>query len=233
MTDRRLTIAACLLLALATVIAATSSGLEWRRDTVSVHETTPDGQPTGSGESSSEDVEAPDEPAADEGRNDFRLTLPGVFSLLLLLAVTALALAILARLNLVIRRRRRIDAGVRESPGSLRQDDGPDEEELAQALRAQVAAIEEGSPRNAIVAAWIALERVAEGAGVPRLPSDTSTDFALRTLSAHAVDRDALDTLAGLYREARFSGHDLTETHRSRARQCLERLRLQLGGAAR
>lgn len=235
MTDRRITIAACLLLALATIVAASSSGLEWRDAPAQVEsQTIPDSGREGSGETGSEDIQTSDEPAADEGRDGFRLTLPGVFAVLLLLAAVVLAVAILARLKLVLRRRRRLDpGGLRGSAGSLLEGEGPEEEELARVLQARISTIGEGSPRNAIVAAWIALEQVAEGAGVPHLPPDTSTDFALRTLSTHAVDRDALHELAALYREARFSTHELTETHRSQARECLDRLRLQLSGVAR
>jgi hypothetical protein len=153
---------------------------------------------------------------------------------LLLLAAAGLALAIIARLQLVLHRRRRFDrAALRGPPGVPVQEEGPDDDELADVVRAQLAVLGQGSPRNAIVAAWVALEDTAEVAGVPRWPADTSTDFALRTLSTHPVDPGALNELAALYREARFSRHELAETHRERARTCLERLRLQLGGAPR
>lgn len=235
MTDRRITIATCLLLALATVVAATSSGLDWRHDPAQLESRSiPDGERQGSGETGSEDIRTPDRPTADEGRDDFRLTLPGVFAMLLLLAAAVLAVAILARLKLGLRRRRRLaPGGLRGAAGSLLEGEGPDEEELARVLRTRIRSMGEGSPRNAIVAAWISLEQVAERAGVPHLPADTSTDFALRMLSTHTVDRDALEELAALFREARFSTHDLTERHRSQARECLAHLRLQLGGAVR
>lgn len=238
MNDRRhIAIVACLLLALATVVAATSSGLEWRDSTTRVADreapAAPPGPATGGGDER-EGLPTPSDPTGDREQGSFRLTLTGVISALLLLAAAVLVVAVVARLRLVLRRRRRRDdTGLRAPPGVPPEVDEPEGAEIARVIDQQVDAITHGSPRNAIVAAWVALEHAAERAGVARFPSDTSTDLAVRTLRSHLVDRSAMDRLAALYREARFSSHELTEQHRRSARDCLERLRAQLSGAAR
>ena len=74
-----------------------------------------------------------------------------------------------------------------------------------------------GAPRNAIVAAWLDLETSAAATGLPRLPAETSTEYTERVIGAWPVDRERLGDLAALYREARFSVHELGESHRDRA----------------
>jgi hypothetical protein len=237
MDDRRgIALAACLVLALATIVAATSSGLEWRSSSTSVADRptpgTPD--PTTGGGTLPDELPTPADPTGDREQGSFRLTLTGVLSALLLLAAAVLAVAIAARLRLVMRRRRRRDdTGLRGPAGVPAEVEEPDVEELARVLGQQIEEIGLGAPRNAIVATWVALEQAAERAGVPRFPTDTSTDLAVRMLGSHVIERRPMDELAELYREARFSEHELTEQHRTSARACLERLRAQLDGAAR
>lgn len=90
-------------------------------------------------------------------------------------------------------------------------------------------ALERGAPRNAIVAAWVALERAAGAAGLPRHPAETSTEYVTRVLGVWDVDPRSLAELAALYREARFSTHPLTEAHRRRAIAALATIRSDLG----
>ncbi|HEX5966911.1 MAG TPA: DUF4129 domain-containing protein [Intrasporangium sp.] len=90
-------------------------------------------------------------------------------------------------------------------------------------------ALERGAPRNAIVAAWVALEGAAGAAGLPRHPAETSTEFVTRVLRVWDVDPRSLAELAALYREARFSTHPLTEAHRRRAIGALVTIRSDLG----
>lgn len=78
-------------------------------------------------------------------------------------------------------------------------------------------ALAEGSPAEGIIRAWSLLEGTLAGAGVPLVASRTSTEVTLDVLHRFAVDRDALGDLAALYREARYSRHDLTEADRARA----------------
>lgn len=78
-------------------------------------------------------------------------------------------------------------------------------------------ALSAGTPAQGIVAAWAHLEATLHEAGVPLAASRTSTEVTLDVLQRFAVDPDALRALAGLYREARYSRHPLTEEDRARA----------------
>lgn len=116
-----------------------------------------------------------------------------------------------------------------------------DPAELAAAVAADAAAqrqaLEHGTPRNAIVECWLRLEAVIVAAGLPRRPSDTSTDLVERTMATHAVDPVAIGELAALYREARFSSHPMGEAQRRAAIAALDAVHADLragaeGGAA-
>jgi hypothetical protein len=50
-------------------------------------------------------------------------------------------------------------------------------------------------------------------------------------LRSYAVDRGSLQVLAELYREARFSRHEVTEPMRERAREALQQVQADLGRA--
>ena len=88
----------------------------------------------------------------------------------------------------------------------------------------QLAALQEGTPRNAIVACWLRLETAAGQAGVARHPAETSTEFTTRVLGALTVDAARFKGFAGLYREARFSRHELGEPARQSALAALRSL---------
>lgn len=81
----------------------------------------------------------------------------------------------------------------------------------------RLAALSAGTPAEGIVAAWSHLEATLREAGVPLPPSRTSSEVSLDVLRRYAVDPETLSTLAGLYREARWSHHPLTEADRARA----------------
>ncbi|MBC9822983.1 DUF4129 domain-containing protein [Terrabacter sp. MAHUQ-38] len=89
--------------------------------------------------------------------------------------------------------------------------------ELLEAARDRLRDLETGEPRNAIVAAWLGLETSAAATGLPRLRAETSTEYTERVISVWPVDSQRLGDLAALYREARFSVHELGEEHRRRA----------------
>ena len=89
-----------------------------------------------------------------------------------------------------------------------------------------------GTPRNAIVQCWIVLEDAVAATGHGRMPSETSAEFTARVIGERAVDATAIGELAALYREARFSRHELDEHHRGAAVEAVERLRRQLRSAA-
>jgi hypothetical protein len=93
---------------------------------------------------------------------------------------------------------------------------------------AQLSALGEGAPRNAIVACWIRLEDAVAAAGLEPNPAETAAELTARVLSTYGVARTAIVELASLYREARFSTHELGEEHRERAVAALRQLHSEL-----
>jgi len=113
-----------------------------------------------------------------------------------------------------------------EDPDDAHDSAGPlSPEELAAAVAAdrdaQLAAVQEGSPRNGVVAAWSRLEEIAAETGLARRRWETSTEFTARMLAGLPVDAGAALDLGTLYRWARFSSHELTEDDRDQARTAL------------
>ena len=100
----------------------------------------------------------------------------------------------------------------------------PEENELTVDVDAARAALAAGEARNAIVACWMQLERDAAAAGLARSEAETSAEYAERVVVLSSVDPAPIGELAALYREARFSRHDLTDDHRSRAFAALDRV---------
>lgn len=153
----------------------------------------------------------------------------------------ALAAAVIAGVLLLVR------VIVRAIAGVVREIELPEPEETDSSgwqlmTREQLAdAVEDGgeamlatgTPSNAIVGCWLALERAAASAGVNRRPSETPTEFTLRVLGEAEVPAEPLARLADLYREARFSVHGLPESARAEARAALDRLRQALRAGAR
>lgn len=98
------------------------------------------------------------------------------------------------------------------------------ERELTVDVDAAGAALAAGNPRNAIVGCWMQLERDAAAAGLPRAAAETSAEFVERVIAAASVDVVPIGELAALYREARFSRHELRDDHRTRAIAALNRV---------
>ncbi len=86
-----------------------------------------------------------------------------------------------------------------------------------------------GEPRNAIVACWDRFEEQAERVGLARRPWETSSEFTIRLLDAVSADGSAVTRLALLYREARFSEHEITEQERSSAVDALRVIHASIG----
>ena len=229
--DRR-SIAACIVgaLALALVLFVSSSA------TVSVWHDPPSPR-------ANTDVEVePDaldevEPAGDPGllgpppqaeTNEniaFRIVAVLVFAGLLYLAYIVISFWIRAFTG----RERRVE--VPDAPFVTLPDvDGPplmlDAEALDEALR-------RGPARNAIVACWMQLEDDVAAAGLPRRPAETSAEFTTRVVAGASIDPGPIGDLAALYREARFSHHDLGEPQRQLAMAALGRVHDSLAAADR
>jgi hypothetical protein len=92
----------------------------------------------------------------------------------------------------------------------------------------QLRALAEGSPRNGIVRAWLRVEQAVADVGVRRLRSETSTELTVRVLHELDIDPRPIGTLAALFREARFSEHELGEDARAAARSALQRIHDEL-----
>lgn len=101
-------------------------------------------------------------------------------------------------------------------------------EDIASAVVADAAAqravLQAGEPRNAIVACWLRLEALVADAGMERRPADTSAEFTMRVLATYTIDPTAIGELSGLFREARFSTHEMDEDARGRAIRALDAL---------
>lgn len=61
-----------------------------------------------------------------------------------------------------------------------------------------------GPPADAVIAAWVRLERLAATAGSARAAHQTPTEFTSALLTRHGVDEPAVAALRGLYHRARF-----------------------------
>jgi hypothetical protein len=108
-------------------------------------------------------------------------------------------------------------------------DPEPLVEEMRQDADEQFALLMGGHPRNAIVAAWDRLEEQAERVNAARRLWETSSEFTLRLLDAVSADADAVGRLESLYREARFSEHEIQESHRQAAVEALRAIHASLG----
>ena len=109
-------------------------------------------------------------------------------------------------------------------------------EEIHRGAAEQRAALLTGDPRNGIVACWDRFERRAAAAGMSRHEWETSSEFTLRVLDAVVTDTSAVERLAVLYREARFSDHPVAEESRAAALEALdaihESLNVPTGGGS-
>jgi hypothetical protein len=100
--------------------------------------------------------------------------------------------------------------------------------ELGEAAAEQLTALVRGSPRNAIVACWLRLQEATRRAGLPAEASETSHEFTVRAMRRLHLDDVAITTLSRLYREARFSDHEMVEMQRAQAVEALGVLAGQL-----
>ena len=161
------------------------------------------------------------------GRAPARWRLPAWVGSLLRLALVALMGLFVAA---VWRRRPRWSSGnLGPAPPAGRDPVAEVGHHLAVDAGQQRAALLEGSPRNAITACWLRLEDVVAAAGLRRGAADTSTEFVRKVLAGSTADAAAINELAALFREARFSTHPLGELERSAALAALERVHHSLG----
>ncbi len=99
---------------------------------------------------------------------------------------------------------------------------------LADALAEGLRELDQGGPGEGVIACWVQLERAAADAGTHRAAPDTASELVGRLIDRHPVSSGPLLRLADLYREARYSRHELPESARTEARAALEQLRAEL-----
>ncbi|MGH2894977.1 MAG: DUF4129 domain-containing protein [Solirubrobacteraceae bacterium] len=89
-------------------------------------------------------------------------------------------------------------------------------------------------PRDAVIAAYAAMQDTLAARGVPRLPAEAPREYLQRVLRATAASEAEAEarTLTGLFEEARFSIHPISGGIRERALSALRAVRTTLGRAA-
>lgn len=157
--------------------------------------------------------------------------LATVLQVLVALVVGGAAYLVLVVLRRAVSRRR----SARPSPDRAPPTDALPlrAEDLARAVStSRTRLAETGSARNAVVAAWVHLQESVAATGLAAGHAQTPTEYLTDVLATWDVDRRALEELAGLYREARFSDHPILEDHRHRATAALDRIHAELTRAA-
>ena len=102
-------------------------------------------------------------------------------------------------------------------------------DELSEAVDTGLAALASGPVDEMIVACWVRLEEAVAKAGVERSPWETPSELATRALRDLDVPETATQRLLSVYREARYSRHELNEESRTEAADALREIRAALG----
>lgn len=139
----------------------------------------------------------------------------------LLVVVVVLAAAVVARA--LARRLRRDPVTVKEE---VRAGLVPDV--LVAGIRESEAALDHGTSGEAVINAWLTLERTTREVGIQDDAARTPAELVAAVLDEHAVDPAAIERLAAVYREVRFSEHLIGEDHREAAREALRSVRQDL-----
>lgn len=195
---------------------------------------TPTAEPTSEAATPGDDEQA--EPKPDQGPNNAALLR--VLAIVLNLATAVVAVVLLARLLRWSARTRRVRRARLARMEAL--DQGRFEviepgtavaRELLADAAAQRDALTGDTPRNAVVSCWHRFEVSSAAAGVERHEWETSSEHVLRVMDLVDADPTSVSRLAGLYREARFSEHELTEADRAAALEALETIHRTIGAA--
>ena len=143
--------------------------------------------------------------------------------LFVLFAVVALGVA-----GLTVRRHRR-----RAVPPPPEPDVEPDAEPLVAALAAGARVLhEDPDPRTAIIGCYAAMERSLADAGSPPRLADTPAEVLSRATATGLVRPAPATTLTGLFRQARYGSHPMTEADRATAIDALAQVQADLGSGA-
>lgn len=118
------------------------------------------------------------------------------------LVVVALALRYLAFLRRPLAEAPSTGARLAVPTGAETEPDLPVLQQGVAAAQAHLAEIRE--PRDAIIAAWLALEDAAQRSGIIRRPAQTPSEFTAGVLARTSADPQATSRLLHLYHRARF-----------------------------
>jgi hypothetical protein len=149
-------------------------------------------------------------------------------AVLLVALVLRLGLSGVRRLRLRRVRRRRLEA-VDEVDFQVIEPPARVAREMLADAEGQRRALLEGSPRNAVVACWHRFETQSATAGLERRAWETSSEYTMRVLDLVDAYEPAVSRLGALYREARFSEHELTEADRREAVEALDTIHRTIG----
>ncbi|MGI5191531.1 DUF4129 domain-containing protein [Promicromonospora sp. CA-289599] len=106
--------------------------------------------------------------------------------------------------------------------GTTTPDDTVDLPELQDAVTRALAHLDgHARPRDAVVAAWVALEEAAARAGTHRDPAQTPTEFTGTVLANTPAPPTAVARLRTLYQRARFTDRPIDRTAVTQARTAL------------
>ena len=109
-------------------------------------------------------------------------------------------------------------------------DAEPDAGPLAAALAAGARALHsDPDPRAAIIGCYAAMERSLADAGLPPQQADTPAEVLSRATESGLVRSASAGALTGLFRQARYSRHPMTEADRAAAIGALTQVQADLG----
>ncbi|MCC8245416.1 DUF4129 domain-containing protein [Saccharothrix luteola] len=152
---------------------------------------------------------------------------------LLVFVIIFIAVALVGMVSLLIslgvfrRRRRRRGVGAAVDAPDLPEEHATPPPIL---VRRAAEALEElrdhasGPPGDAVIAAWLTLERAAQDSGVPRQGHQTATEFTGDLLRRYHVDEAAAGTLRRAYQRARFGTAEVTAADARTATEALEHI---------
>jgi hypothetical protein len=106
-------------------------------------------------------------------------------------------------------RRRRVRGGPTAPVPAPAESDGAQRARLRAATAAAMSTMDElapGDADDAVIAAWLLIERAAGELGTPRAPHQTATEYAADVLAGQHVDERALTALRVRYQRARYGG---------------------------
>lgn len=159
---------------------------------------------------------------AEEPTHDNRWTALITAILLSLLVAALLTFAVRKILTIL---RGQIDTtpdNLTGGTGTTTHDDAVDLPELQDAVTRALAHLDgHARPRDAVVAAWVALEEAAARAGAHRDPAQTPTEFAGTVLANTPAPPAAVARLRTLYQRARFTDRPIDRTAVTQARTAL------------